>query len=148
MARFDLDELNKVIENLRRLAEVPSRASADAADGISDAIQRQFDAGVDAYGEAWAPLADSTLKRTPDRNGGPLDNTSEMREGIVVQPMQGAGIQITFEDKGDVAMYHQSGTSRMPARPILPDGDDLPDEWERAISDAYEDAFDREWEKR
>jgi phage gpG-like protein len=60
--------------------------------------------------------------------------------------MAGAGISITID--AEYAQFHQTGTARMPARPILPDGDTMPDEWERAIDDAMENAFDRDWEDK
>ncbi|GAC1536344.1 MAG: hypothetical protein NVS3B10_00180 [Polyangiales bacterium] len=63
-----------------------------------------------------------------------------MRDSIDVRPMRGAGIAITIGD--DKAIFHQSGTSRMPARKILPEGA-MPDTWERALADAAEAAFER-----
>lgn len=136
----DFDELAALSRNLRRLAEVPSRMATKAAEGISDAIQQQFDAGVDPYGEPWEPLAPSTLARK--QGPGILDETSAMRDGIEVAPTGGAGVGITFNDKPDVAMYHQYGTARMPARKILPE-EGLPDTWERALADAAEDEIER-----
>lgn len=150
--QVDLSDLDGLIENLHALADVPSKASRQAADGIEEAIQKQFDDGTDPYGEEWAPLAESTLARTPNRNGGPLDNTSAMRDGIVVAPMSGAGVSITFEDKGDIAQIHQTGATykdghTMPARKILPE-EELPESWEEAIAEAVHDAAERTIKRR
>lgn len=137
--RGDLDGLRKLAANMRKLAKVPSRASRAASEKIAEAIQEQFDAGVDPYGEPWAPLAPSTLERK--RGPGILDETGAMRESIEVSPMAGAGIKVTVGT--DYAQFHQTGTSRMPARKILPDESGLPDTWERAIEDAVDEAFER-----
>lgn len=143
--QVDLSGLDELIDNLRELADVPSRAARQAAEGIDEAIQRQFDDGVDPYGAAWEPLAESTIARTPDREGGPLDNTGAMRAGIVVAPSSGAGIAITFD--ADYAQYHQTGTKSMPARKILPE-EELPEEWEDAIAEAVHDAAERTMRRR
>jgi hypothetical protein len=136
--RGDLGLLGELEANLRRLSSVPSRASKQAAENISSVIQEQFDAGVDAYGEPWAPLAPSTLAKKT--GPGILDETSAMRDSIEVSPMAGAGIKIVIDD--EKAIFHQTGTTRMPARPILPTGE-MPDTWERAIADAVEESIER-----
>lgn len=143
--QVDLSQLDELIDNLRALADVPSRAARQAAEGIDEAIQRQFDDGVDPYGQEWAPLAESTLAQTPDRQGGPLDNTGAMRAGILVAPSSGAGITITFD--ADYAQFHQTGTKNMPARKILPE-EELPESWEEAIAEAVSDAAERTMKRR
>ena len=118
------------------LGSIPSQIARDASEGIAQAIQDEFDAGTDPFGTAWAPLKKSTIAkgRTPP----PLTDTSDMRDGIEVKPMRGAGISVTIPDPG---VHHQYGTRDMPARPIFPDH--MPDTWQRAISDAADDAFAR-----
>lgn len=134
----DLAGLRELAENLRKLGGVPSRASRAASEKIAEVIQDQFDAGVDPYGEPWAPLAPSTLERK--QGPGILDETGAMRESIDVSPMSGAGVKVTIGE--DYARFHQEGTSRMPARKILPE-EELPDTWARAIEDAVDEAFEK-----
>lgn len=121
---------------IRQLAKVPSQVASGACEGISQAIQDEFDAGSDPFGRQWAELRPATLAkgRTPP----PLTDTHEMRDGIEVKPMPGAGIAVTIPDPG---VHHQYGTRDMVARPIFPDR--MPDTWQRAIADAAEDAFGR-----
>lgn len=140
----DLSKLQQLAENLRRLAGVPSRMSRTAAVGIAVKIKEQFESGTDPYGNAWAPLAQSTLDQTPNRRGGPLVNTAAMSEGVVVVPMRGAGISIKFTVKGDIAAIHQSGTSRMPSRKVLPEYG-MPASWEEVLRRAGEEAFGDEF---
>lgn len=120
-------------DRLAELEGIHSRIAGEIADGITEEIRRQFDAGVDPYGDAWAALLPSTLKR----KGGDariLRRTDVLSSETIARPTQGAGIEITSVDYGS---YHQCGTVHMDARPILPDGDALPEAWEDVIDTAY-----------
>jgi hypothetical protein len=121
---------------IRSLASVPSQIARDASAGIAREIQAEFDAGVNPFGSPWAALKQATLDkgRTPP----PLTDTGEMRHGIEVKPLRGAGIGVTIPDPG---VHHQYGTKYMAARPIFPDR--MPDTWQRAIADASDEAFRR-----
>jgi hypothetical protein len=135
--------LDELAEALSRLAAVPSQIAADASERIGDLIQGEFDAGVDPYGHAWKPLAESTIER--GRTPPPLTDTTDMRSGIEVRPMAGAGVSITFADPMPAAA-HQTGWSGQqgdgPARPMLPDRG-VPDTWEAALEQASAAATNR-----
>lgn len=135
--------LGSLAKTLDKLARVPSQIAGDAAKTIATEIQRQFDNGLDPYGEPWEQLADSTVAR--GRTPPPLTDTWEMRDGIEVRPMPGSGISISFEV--DYAIHHQYGAPRanVPQRAILPPAGVLPDTWKRALADAQERAFKRAW---
>lgn len=135
--RGDIGAMGKLAENLGRLASVPSRAAAGAAENLQDTIQEQFDAQTDPYGASWAPHAASTEKRWGEHPI--LDLTGDMRGSIDVSPMQGAGISVTIDDPGG---FHQAGTANMPARPILPENE-FPETWDAAIRDALDETFGR-----
>jgi len=124
--------------SLRKLSSLPSQVAAGAAERIEAQIQDDFDNGVDPYGSTWAPLMPRTLAK--GRSAPPLTETGAMRGSVSVQPMQGAGIAITIDDP---ATHHQYGTVDMEARPIFPNQRELPDTWQRAISDAADEAFAR-----
>lgn len=124
--------------SIRKLSAIPSQVAAAAAEKIEAQIQDDFDAGVDPYGDAWAPLMPATLAK--GRSAPPLTDTGAMRASVVVQAMAGAGISVTIDDP---AVHHQYGTVHMDARPIFPNQRELPDTWQRAISDAAEEALDR-----
>jgi phage gpG-like protein len=138
----DLSELGRLADNLARLGAVPSVASREAAKGISRAIDDQFDAQVDPYGKAWAPLKESTIERKGD--DAILSETGKLRGGIHVLPRPGAGIDVTID--AEYAGFHQTGftvgKTHVPARKILPDAA-IPDTWERTISDALDSAWER-----
>jgi hypothetical protein len=138
----DIDDLGRLADNLARLAEIPSQASREAADGIARAIDDQFAGGVDPYGVPWAPLKESTI----DKKGSSdiLIDTSAMRDTVKVAPAQGAGVTVTFD--AEYAGFHQTGfvvgKTKVPARKLLPEGE-IPDTWARAIADALDAAWER-----
>lgn len=118
-----------LMARLDDLATVPSRVSKDVAEKVAKLIDDGFSSGTDPYGNAWEPLADATLAR--GRSEPALTDSSDMREAVSVKPLAGSGIQIT--SSSPYSTFHQTGTRRMPARPFLPDGGELPDEWQDAI---------------
>jgi hypothetical protein len=125
----DVRNLDQLARNIGKLASIPSRMAPAASREIATLIQGQFNAGVDPYGRPWAALKPSTLAR--GRRPPPLTHTGKMRGGITVKPRQGAGIEISFAS--DVpAIFHQYGTKKMAARPMLPRGV-MPATWSRAI---------------
>jgi len=138
--RGDFAALERLAANLAELGQVPSRAAASAADELGAIVQMQFDAGVDPYGDAWAPLAESTIAKGRDEP--PLTDSGSMASGIQVRPARGAGIEFTVE--AEYAQFHQTGTRNMPARKILPDGDELPPHWDEVIERSVNDAFEKQ----
>ena len=123
---------------LESLSEVPSRAAREASEEIESLIVEQFARGEDPYGEPWEELAESTRRR--GRTNPPLTDTHDMVDGLEVKPTAGAGIAVTLDQP--YSRFHQTGTKRMPARPILPTGE-LPEAWETAIAGAVVNAAAR-----
>lgn len=131
-----MPSLDDMAAAISELSDVPSRASVGAAHRINALIGDQFASGVDPFGQPWQPLKESTVKR----KGGDrriLRRTDALSLETVARPAAGAGIEI---DSLDYGQFHQTGTGRMVARPILPEGE-LPEEWSEAIDAAVEDAF-------
>jgi hypothetical protein len=114
---------------IRDLVHVPSRASRGASESIAALIDGQFKTGTDPYGEPWKALKASTIKRKGHAVIG--IESSDMRRGIDVKPMQSAGVQITID--ADYAAYFQR------ARPLLPNRG-LPVTWQRAITNALSES--------
>lgn len=123
---------------IKRLASVPSRASSTVAKALRRSLADQFNRGVDPYGKAWKPLAPSTIAK--GRHPPPLDATGKMRRGLRVRPRQGGGVEIVFTTRAKIASYHQTGTRRMPARPVLPRGA-FPKAWRAIVDRAARKAF-------
>lgn len=130
---FDL--LGKLRANLEQVSRVREIVARDAAPAIAADIDREFGAGQDPYGRAWAPLSPATLAR--GRRPPPLTATGAMRASLMTRSMSGIGIGLQI---GGPASLHQSGTRRMPARPIFP-ADGLPEKWVAALRAATERAI-------
>jgi phage gpG-like protein len=131
--------LEQLAHSLSALSGVPSRAARAASVRIAGLIRDEFDQGEDAYGESWEELSQATLDK--GREEPPLTDTGDLRNAIRVRPVAPAGIGITVDSF--YGAFHQTGTRNMPARPILPDGDELPQDWEDAIEDEVDQAFRR-----
>ena len=111
--------------NLARLARVPAQAAQSVARGLTAELQRQFAEGHDPYDRAWKPKK-SGKGRTLVRSG-------SLAGSAVARPMAGAGVRIgPFPS---YASFHQTGTKKMVARPILPYGG-LPARWNAIIKAA------------
>jgi phage gpG-like protein len=124
---------------------------------IQDDFLVKSKGGTGAGGVAWAPLKESTLERrrrkgieheeilkqteslleslTPDQNNA----VDAVR--IAGQVFEYAVGSITVGTDIPYADYHQNGTAYMPPRPIVPLSGDLPVEWESAVDQAIEEAF-------
>lgn len=136
----DFAGLEAVIGKLEGMKDLVPKICDESAQGIEDAIARQFIEGVDPYGEPWAPLAESTIRRKGKSTI--LEDTGAMMASPVVVVTE-SSIEATVADP---AGYHQEGGGNLPARPILPDETrGLPDSWEAAIVKAAEDVMNEEW---
>lgn len=122
--------LDSWMRALEELARVPSRAAAPVAAKLQEQIDRQFAEGVDPYGKRWAAKADGDPSY--------LTRSTDLHQSVVVRPLPGAGVAITVG--APYGQFHQEGTSRMPARPILPTAG-LPPSWAEAVSAGVEEAY-------
>lgn len=88
-------------------------------------------AGAFAGMGPWPMLAESTLKRKPGRSAEILVASGDLREGFITPFAGSRGYGHTTQEGGFVylevgsnmeyADFHQTGTSRMPKRQIVPD---------------------------
>lgn len=110
---------------LAALRKVPAKVAKGAATDIEAMMRRDFAAGRNAYGKAYAPLEPASLARgrrpPPLRKFAPLANAAAMA---------GAGIALSVDHSQ--AGFHQTGTQRMAKRIVVPDGA-LPAKWNAAI---------------
>jgi hypothetical protein len=122
---------------IRGLAGVPSQAAALAAPRLQSLLDAEFVTMRSPYGTPWAPLKPSTVARKRANKTKILQRTRDMRRGLEVRPMPGAGLSMT-SSKGYLA-FHQIGTRYMAQRMVLPTGV-LPREWQAAIGKSVDQA--------
>ena len=125
---------------LRALSRVPAQAAEDASRELEAVLRDQHGEEVDPYGNPWAPLAESTIKR----KGGDsriLRRTDRMLDELSIRPSPGAGLTLTFG--APYAAFHQVGTKDMPARRLLPIAA-MPKAWSDAIKRALDARF-KKW---
>ncbi len=132
-----MSSFRKLADNLGRLAQVPSRIVAPVVERINAELDKQFAQGSNPYGDPWAELEASTVKR---KRGDTriLLRTDKMRASTTAKATGGAGIELRTEVYGG---FHQSGTKHMVAREVLPARGDLPVAWQAAIGEEYAKAF-------
>lgn len=121
---------------LEGLEDVIPRICDKAGEKIEAAVDAQFSAGTDPYGTPWAPLASGQPSH--------LTKSGGMRSSVVVV----VGTDRIETIVADPAGYHQGGTRRMVARPIIPtEARGLPDTWDDAITEAGLEVLDEAWGK-
>lgn len=117
-------------KTLRQLGRtVPARMARLAATAITAKLQAGFDAGADPYGNGWAAKKNGEASH--------LEETGAMRAGVMAVPASGSGLNMLAPSP---ANYHQSGTSRMVARKVLPDNG-VPASWGPILQEAFTDAL-------
>lgn len=108
--------LETVIARMRKLGNEGMPLLAQSlSQQMEQEIQRGFDEERTPYGAKWAPL----INPKPHRRGGLiLTDTREMRDNIRVTPEGGTQVRVTSPTR--YSGFHNSGTSRMARRQILP----------------------------
>jgi hypothetical protein len=123
-------KLERLIANLETLAsDGADDASAAAASAVEKVVEAEYTEGKGPDGKRWADKADGTASH--------LQKTGAMRSATQVVPGV-KGVSVRIPKPGG---FHQGGTSRMPARPLVPEGEPLPPSWEQPVAAAVKDAF-------
>jgi hypothetical protein len=102
-------------------------------------MREQFDSQGGFGGQGWAPLAFSTVQRKAALGLRPqiLQATGAMK-GAASRPSRSVTSRsLTLTIDSPYAGFHQEGTSKMPARPLI--FEDLPGPAERDLEEAAED---------
>lgn len=116
---------------IQELVRAPSQVASKWAPLITKRLQKQYDRGVDAYGNPWIPLAQSTIdKKGHDQI---LVEHGDTREGTYAKPQGGAGIALHVGIHGH---WHQEGKPKY--RPILPDFG-LPATWRADLEKVWKE---------
>jgi phage gpG-like protein len=141
--RIDVDSsaADRVLLRLDRELENPAGLLDEIGRTVLDLARTGFARSTDPWGQTWAELARSRP------GGGPLVKTGALlASGTYSQ----SGDEVTVSFGGGSgspasAVFHQYGTDKMPARPILPlteAGAYLPPLWQADVVDLVESALD------
>ena len=117
--------VEKALGNFQASLADQSPALARVADDFREMIARQFSSEGRTEGTPWPPLAPSTLRRRPGKAGGPiLQSTGALLRSLTAPGAAGHVEQLEAQSLAigtslPYALFHQTGTRRMPARPII-----------------------------
>jgi hypothetical protein len=117
-----LDELVAKLERLATKGYDDAKAEAERA--VQSIVDAQYQAGIGPSGEPWADKVDGTASFL--RKSGEMARESKAIRGV-------SGIDVKIPSPGG---FHQSGTKKMQARPLVPDEGTLPTSWEQPIEEA------------
>lgn len=115
-----LDELSKDLESAAKRAADLTPITKPAAERLRGIITLAFSQSKSPLGEAWRPLAPSTIARRRKGSAKPLIDTGLLRKSVSVRGEKQA---VAFGVTGSAATYapyHQLGGSKIPRRAFLP----------------------------
>ena len=142
-----LSAIKDRLKRLERRLDDPRTALAVVGADLMERVEEGFEREHDPYGLPWKPLAPATLERR--RKGGEgakiLQDTGVMRRSLNYRVVGRNAVAVGFADRK--AAWHQEGTDRIPARPMLPwrrgpGGLQLPPSWLHGIMTTLEDFYD------
>lgn len=127
MPGADVDGAFAVAQRLRamgRRARNLTPVWPEVGDAVASTMRSQFDLEGRELGTRWAPLNPQyrAWKVAEGLNPQILVATGAMRQKFRSRPMnveRYSPTEATFGSRDRIAMFHQYGTRRMPARPIL-----------------------------
>ena len=133
--KFIQPRYGAVPRRLRELkrGDVRRAAAQGAKAALENLIDERFEERAAPGGTPWAP------RKPPTGTWPILEKTGRMRRSFKVVA---TSAQLKVLNDTEYLKFHQTGTSRMVARPVLPNGEMSP-EWERRIDAAMSDAIDR-----
>ena len=116
----ELDEMARDFKAMAARAADLTPVTKPAAERLRSVITLSFTRSQSPNGEAWRPLAESTIERRRKRSGKPLIDTGLLRQSIATR---GEAKAVVFGVAGSAASYapfHQFGTRKIPRRAFLP----------------------------
>jgi hypothetical protein len=121
---------------IQELLKVPSVAAARVCPKLNKRVDRMFDSGTDPYGNPWAPLKPSTIRRKrayrwPSKI---LVRAKKLWPATRFVPRGGSGLSMVVGDSG---IHAQSGAPAREPRAIVPQYG-LPSEWRKDIKSAVD----------
>lgn len=124
--------LPRRLRELKR-GDVRRAASKAIVSAVEDLIQNQFDERRAPDGASWAP------RKPPTGTWPLLEKTGKMRRGFKVVA---TSAQLQIHNSQEYLKYHQNGTAKMQARPVLP-GSGLTPSWQEYIDVSVASALEK-----
>lgn len=133
-------ELQYLIRQTRAIAnkQLLETINENLAEEAIDLIKQGFRDQADPYGRAWAG------KKVPDGRAILTGRTGFLKSGWHRTRLSRRGF--TVAPSVTYAVYHQTGTQRMVARKMIPDGD-LPDRYSRAFAETIIEIIARHFKR-
>lgn len=124
LGSLDSKNVGDALENFQASLADNSEVLAAIADDLREMVSDQFATEGRAGGTPWAELAPSTLRRSRGRRAGILYSTGALLGSLGAIGAPGHVEQLhrqslLFGSRLPYAIFHQTGTRRMPARPII-----------------------------
>ena len=133
---FKRPRFDPLAETMRQLT--PGRIRQAAAGAVRDTVEilidERFDERSDPDGNRWAP------RKQPTGTWPILEKSGRMRKSYHVGATT-TGVKV--ENSQPYAKVHQTGRANMLARPVLPNGNRMPEDWRDQIDEAVADELER-----
>lgn len=115
-----LDALSKDLEAAAKRAADLTPITKPAAERLRGIITLAFSQSKSPLGEAWRPLAPSTIARRRKGSAKPLIDTGLLRKSVSVRGEKQAVAFGVTGAAASYAAYHQFGGTKIPRRAFLP----------------------------
>ncbi len=125
--KADLRALRRYQRKLKVSPQLLKRIGTHVAEELLGLVQEGFRKEANPYGQRWAK------KKRDDGRSILVGKTARLRRGWHTESVSRG--TITIAPSVSYADFHQTGTSRMVDRKMVPD-DQLPKTWERVIEEA------------
>jgi len=125
--RADMQDLGHVFD------EAVKDALVAVGKTIKTLIRKDFDEEHAPDGKAWKP------RKSPTASWPILNRTGHLKNSWQDRIM--GNRTVTVGSTAATAGFHQHGTRWMPARPMVPQNDELPEEWKHSILDSIAHVF-------
>lgn len=118
-------QLSRLIANLESIGDDGVAQVSDALEpAVQAVLESEYTEGKGPNGESWAVKADGTPSHL--QKSGAMRSGSKAIRGV-------SGVSVRIPKPGG---FHQSGTKRMSARKLVPDGEPLTGDWAKAAETA------------
>ena len=139
MIEFTRDD--QALAELEQALSNPDAILVDISVGLAEEtlnlVKEGFDAQADPYGKGWA----NTKSDKQGAGHAILVESTSLKNSWNRQSVDADGFNVASAGV-EYASYHQSGTSRVVSRQMVPDEGDIPPAWEKRFDETAEEFLD------